>query len=232
MLSSVPVYAVIVFVAAVLLTLYLFVRSTQNKKTILFICVVWLALQGMIANVGFYLNTSTLPPRFMLAVVPALFAIIVLFATKAGRRFIDKIDLRAVTLVSIVRIPVELVLYWLFINKAVPQLMTFTGRNFDIISGITAPVIYFVCFKGSNVTNKKLLLLWNVMALALLLNIVINALLSAPFPFQQFAFEQPNIAVLYFPFVWLPSFIVTAVLFSHLVSLRRIIKNKNLQYTF
>jgi hypothetical protein len=84
----------------------------------------------------------------------------------------------------------------------VPQLMTFAGRNFDIISGITAPVIYFVCFKGSNVTNKKLLLWWNVMALALLLNIVINALLSAPFPFQQFAFDQPNIAILYFPFVW------------------------------
>jgi len=161
-----------------------------------------------------------------------LFAIIVLFATKAGRGFIDKIDLRTITLLSIVRIPVELVLYWLFVNKAVPQLMTFAGRNFDIISGITAPVIYFVCFKGSNVTNKKLLLLWNVIALALLLNIVINALLSAPFPFQQFAFDQPNIAILYFPFVWLPSFIVVTVLFSHLVSLRRLIKNKNLRYTF
>jgi len=73
--------------------------------------------------------------------------------------------------------------------------------------------------------------LWNVMALALLLNIVINALLSAPFPFQQFAFDQPNIAILYFPFVWLPSFIVVTVLFSHLVSLRKLIKNKKLRYT-
>jgi len=232
MLSSVPVYVAIIFVATVLLTLNLFLRSTKNKKTVLYVCLAWLALQAVIANVGFYLNTATLPPHFVLAVIPVLFAIIVLFATKAGRGFIDKIDLRTITLLSIVRIPVELVLYWLFVNKAVPQLMTFAGRNFDIISGITAPVIYFVCFKGSNVTNKKLLLLWNVIALALLLNIVINALLSAPFPFQQFAFDQPNIAILYFPFVWLPSFIVVTVLFSHLVSLRRLIKNKNLRYTF
>jgi hypothetical protein len=233
MLLTIPMFVAIIFVATVLLTLLLFVRSaTKNKNLVLYTCVGWLALQGVIADKGFYLDTSTMPPRFALAIVPALLAIILLFATKGGRRFIDHIDLRAVTLVSIVRIPVEVVLYWLFVNKAVPQLMTFTGRNFDIISGITAPVAYFVCFKRSNVSNKNLLLLWNVVSLGLLLNIVVNAVLSAPFPFQQFAFDQPNIAIFYFPFVWLPSFIVMVVLFSHLVSLRRLIKNKNLRPAF
>ena len=41
-------------------------------------------------------------------------------------------------------------------------------------------------------------------SLALLVNIVGNAILSAPFQFPQFAFDQPNHAVLYFPFIWLP----------------------------
>lgn len=232
MLSFVPAYVAIIFIATVLLTLYFFVRAVKNKKVVLSVCVVWLVLQALIANTGFYLDTLTMPPHFTLAVAPALLAIIMLFATKAGRRFIDKIDFRTITLLSIVRIPVEIVLYWLFVNKAVPQLMTFEGRNFDIISGITAPVIYFVCFKRSNVVNKKLLLLWNIVALALLLNIVINAVLSAPFRFQQFAFDQPNIAVLYFPYVWLPSFIVMIVLFNHLIALRRLIQNKNLRYAF
>jgi len=48
-------------------------------------------------------------------------------------------------------------------------------------------------------------------------------------PFAQlFAFDQPNIAILYFPFVWLPSFIVMTVLFSHLISIRRLVKNKKI----
>lgn len=102
--------------------------------------------------------------------------------------------------------------------------MTFEGRNFDIIAGITAPFMYFVCFNGAVVKNKGLLLAWNFICLALLINIVVNAVLAAPFSFQKFAFDQPNIAVLYFPFVWLPSFIVMLVLFSHLVVIRRLLK--------
>ncbi len=115
-------------------------------------------------------------------------------------------------------------MYWLAAQKAVPELMTFAGRNFDIIAGISAPVIYVVCFTGSVVKNRKLLLAWNLICLGLLLNIVLNAVLSAPFAFQQFAFEQPNIAVLFFPFVWLPSFIVMVVLLSHLAAIRQLLK--------
>ena len=105
--------------------------------------------------------------------------------------------------------------------------MTFTGRNFDILAGLTAPLIaYFGIQK--NKLSSKVILIWNFLSLALLINIVINAVLSAPFSFQQFAFDQPNIAVLYFPFVYLPGFIVPAVLFGHLVSIRRILVLKKL----
>ncbi|HLL95226.1 MAG TPA: hypothetical protein VK404_09645, partial [Spirosoma sp.] len=41
------------------------------------------------------------------------------------------------------------------------------------------------------------------------------AALAAPTPFQQIAFEQPNIGILYFPFVWLPSVVVPLVLMAH-----------------
>jgi hypothetical protein len=109
-------------------------------------------------------------------------------------------------------------------HKLIPELMTFAGRNFDILSGLTAPIIYFVCFKNSQLKNRKLLLIWNFICLGLLLNIVINALLAAPFPFQQFAFDQPNVAILYFPFTWLPCFIVMIVLYSHLAAIRQLVR--------
>ena len=111
-----------------------------------------------------------------------------------------------------VRIPVELILFSLFAYGVIPQLMTFEGRNFDIVAGITAPAIAYWGFT-KKIIGSRWILLWNFISLGLLLNIVINAILSAPFPFQQFAFDQPNTAVLYFPFVLLPAFIVPVVLF-------------------
>lgn len=221
---TIPSYVEAVFIATVLLTLWLFVKSAKNKTIVTIICIAWLGITGVLAYNDFFKDTSGLPPHFIFAVAPPLVAIILLFVTSAGRGFINNIDLRSITLLSIVRIPVELVLYWLFLNKEVPELMTFAGRNFDIFSGITAPLVYFICFRGGTVTNKPLLLIWNFVCLLLLLNIVINAILSLPFPFQQFAFDRPNIAVLYFPFAWLPSFIVMAVLFSHLVAISRLTK--------
>lgn len=101
--------------------------------------------------------------------------------------------------------------------------MTFEGSNFDMLSGLSAPVIYYFGYIKKNL-NKRIILIWNVICLGLLINIVITAILSSPFPFQQFAFDQPNIAVLYFPFIWLPCCIVPLVLLSHLAAIRQLLK--------
>ena len=178
-------------------------------------------MQAIISSTGFYANFDSIPPRFMLLILPPLILILILFFTKKGRHFIDSLDIKTLTLLHVIRIPVEIVLFWLFVHKSVPQIMTFEGRNFDILSGITAPFVYYFGFV-KNKLDKKIILAWNFLCLALLINIVSIALLSAPFPFQKFAFNQPNIALAYFPFVWLPCCIVPLVLFSHLVSIRQL----------
>jgi hypothetical protein len=198
----------------------MFIRAANGNKTVLFILVAWLALQGFVGYSGFYTNTKGVPPRFMLSIVPAFVGIILLFATSKGRQFLNRLNLQSLTLLHIVRIPVEMVLFWLFVHKTVPQVMTFEGHNFDILSGITAPIIWFVT---KNNGNRPLLLIWNIVCLGLLLNIVITAVLAAPFNFQQIAFDQPNIAVLYFPFVWLPACVVPLVLLSHLAAIRQLV---------
>jgi hypothetical protein len=225
MTTTLPLYIPIIFIITVLLTLQLLIKATPSRQNaVLLTSIGWMALVGVLAYNDYFDQTRS--TQFILATAPALLLVILLLATKPGQYFSDKLDLRTLTLLSIIRIPVELVLYWLSIYKLVPELITFEGRNFDIISGLSAPVMYIVCFKGERIINKKILLLWNIISLGLLLNVVINAVLSAPFPFQQFAFEQPNIAVLHFPFIWLPCFIVMVVFYSHLVAFRRILKNK------
>jgi hypothetical protein len=106
-----------------------------------------------------------------------------------------------------------------------PQIMTFEGYNFDIIAGLSAPLIaYFGIAKKK--MNRRLLLVWNIFSLLLLLNIGCITILSAPFPFQQLGFDQPNIAIFYFPFILLPTVIVPIVLFAHLVSIVNLCTNK------
>jgi len=223
MLTNLPDSLILIFLLTVILTFLLFINAVKNKATVAIILVVWLAVTGILSFKGVFQDTSAIPPRLMIGIAPAILFIILLLTTKNGRRFTDNIDLNKLTLVHIVRVPVEITLFMLSTHKLVPELMTFAGRNLDILSGITAPIMYFVCFKNSQLKNRTLLLIWNFICLGLLLNIVINAILAAPFPFQQFAFDQPNIAILYFPFTWLPCFIVMIVLYSHLAAIRRLI---------
>ena len=226
-MENLPIYISILFGLITLLTVRLFYKATNRSILSLVILLTWLVIQAVIALTDFYTVTDTIPPRFLLLVMPPILFIILLFATNKGRIFIDSLDIKALTLLHIVRVPVEIVLFRLFIYIMIPELMTFEGRNFDVISGISAPLIYYFGFVQKQLSNK-IIIIWNVLCLMLLFNIVINAVFSAPFPFQKFAFDQPNIAILYFPFNWLPSCVVPIVLFSHIVVIRQLLKVKTL----
>jgi hypothetical protein len=225
MMNHLPTYIAWLFGLTTLATAWLLYRASLRNKKLVLLIVAWLLLQGMVAATGFYTVTTSNPPRFLLLVVPPLLLVVVLFASNQGRRWLDRLHPGQLTLLHTIRIPVELVLYALYLHQTVPQLMTFEGRNWDILSGITAPFIYYFGYVKNKIPVRWLLL-WNICCLLLLFNIVAYAVLSAPFPFQQLAFEQPNVAVLHFPFVWLPCFVVPVVLLSHLVCIRRLMQQK------
>ncbi len=189
---------------------------------------VWLLAQAVLAFMGVYSDTlNALPPRIvLLGILPLAVCFIALFATPRGRIFIDSLSLEDLTWLHTVRIPVELVLWALFLNKAVPELMTFEGRNFDILAGLTAPIVAYWGIKKGKMPFWALFM-WQIVGLALLINIMVNALLSAPSPFQQFAFEMPNRGILYFPFSWLPTFVAPMVLLVHLMSIRLLLLQKS-----
>ena len=234
MIDNLPTYISLTFGLTTLITLQLFIwtirksnsEQTQKKATPIFIgLTIWLTIQAVLTFKNIYnSDTNSFPPKIMLiGILPTILTIFLLFTTLKGRQFIDSLPLKNLTYLNIVRIPVETILFWLFLNKAIPELMTFEGRNFDILAGISAPIIaYFGLTKTK--LNRQTILIWNFICLGLLVNIVVNALFSAPSPIQKFAFDQPNIAILNFPFSWLPTFIVPIVLFGHLTSIRQLIK--------
>jgi hypothetical protein len=181
--------------------------------------IAWLAVLGVLGARGFFEDTAAMPPHLLVAVGPPMVAIVVMFAI--GRRFVDALPLQTLTYLHTVRAGVELALFGLAMSKLVPTDMTFAGHNFDIAIGFTAPVLGNLAFTAG-VPAKRPLLVWNLIAFVFLVHIVVVAVLSAPLPFQQFNFDRPNVAILQFPFVWLPGYIVPIVLASHLVALRRL----------
>ncbi len=224
MLENLPAFISVLFILTTFLSILLFYKASGNNNIVLIVLLVWTALQALAAMKGFYTITDATPPRFALLAGPPLLLLVFLFLTRRGRRFIDRFDLKMMTWVHVVRIPVEITLFLLFREKLVPELMTFEGRNFDIISGITAPLMVLFAFTGRS-PKRGLLLAWNFICLGLVLNIVIHAVLAAPSPFQQLAFDQPNVAILYFPFVWLPCCVVPIVFFSHFASIRKLLRS-------
>ena len=222
-----PLYVSILFTLTTLITVWFFYKASRSVTAVI-ILLGWICLQAAISYQGFYLDTFAMPPRFLLLVAPPLVFIILLFVLPAGRRFLDRLDPGYLTLLHVVRIPVEVVLFWLFVHRLVPQLMTFEGRNFDILSGITAPFIWYFGYMKRTIAGP-VLMLWNFICLGLLLNIVVHGVLSAPTPFQKFAFEQPNLALVRFPYVWLPCCIVPLVLLGHLANIRQMLNKSKVK---
>ena len=226
-MNNLPIYIPSIFILTVIICYCFFIISVSRNNTIKTtvivsaIVLIWLSIQYVLAKNNFYFVVNTFPPRLSLLILPPLLMILLLFISVRGRRFIDSLPTSTLTLMHIVRIFIEIILFKLFIYRFVPILMTFEGRNFDILAGLSAPLVFYFGYVKKSI-SKGFLIAWNIIAMLLLFNVVVIAVFSAPSTFQKLAFLQPNIAIQYFPFVWLPSFVVPLVLFAHLVTLRKL----------
>ncbi|MEP7148541.1 MAG: hypothetical protein ABI857_06625 [Acidobacteriota bacterium] len=224
MIENLPGHISVVFILITLLTVGIFVYAifragldSLPAKVLLAFVLVWVTVEALLALNGFFQNFDVQPLRtFAFGPLP-FFALTIIYLI-FFRKFLADLPLAVLTWIHVIRIPVEFVLLLLFQNGQVPVEMTFEGRNFDILSGITAPIVYFLAFRNGKV-NRPLLFVWNLAALALLVNIVTIAVLAFPSPFQMVGLRQPNVGVTFFPFIWLPAVVVPIVFFCHVASL-------------
>jgi len=222
MIENLPVWMEILFILTCIVTIGLFYYSNNKPRIlILFIIIISLA-QSILAYNDFYQITDSFPPRFLFIILPSLLTIIYGLLPKQIAWIINNRNTKISTFIHLVRLPVEIVLLYLFLNNMIPQLMTFEGMNYDIIIGITAPIIGFLYLK--NKISKKILMYWNIIGLILVLFIMIIGVLSAELPFQQFGFEQPNRGLQYFPFILLPALIVPLVIYAHITDIIKLKK--------
>ncbi len=179
---------------------------------------VWIILIAAIAASGAFLNFSAMPPRVLGTVLLAFGFVIYFLRDRRALALLKLIPPAGVIALQTVRVVIEFILWQLERIHLLPIEMTFAGHNFDILIGITAPVMAFLALKPG---REKLLISWNAVGLVLLTNVVVTGLLSAPTPFRVFHTDPPTFLIGTLPYVLLPTFLVPVVYLLHALSIHQ-----------
>ena len=181
------------------------------------LAVAWMTLTWTAAQSGILRRWDRDPPPFLGLVLAILALAGGIAFSGIGRRLAAFTPLWALVAVHAFRFPLEPAMHTMYERGIMPGEMTYTGRNFDIVTGVTAVVVAALVATGR--AGRTLVLLWNVVGLVLLVNVVTVAILATP-RFRYFGDERLNTFVTYPPFVWLPAVMVLAALAGHLVIFR------------
>lgn len=112
------------------------------------------------------------------------------------------------------RLPLELVLHLWAGTETVPNTMTWTGQNWDILSGFLAALVAIPFFR-----RKMFYWLVNSVGIALLFNVLRVVLMSSPFPFS-WNMERPLQLIFYMPYSLIAYVCVWGAVLGHVVLTR------------
>jgi hypothetical protein len=114
------------------------------------------------------------------------------------------------------RLPLEIVLHWWVEDGTIPQTMTWTGSNLDVISGIVAI--------GAAPFARRRAVAWlaNLVGIVLLANVARVALLSSPVPFG-WNVSPPLMLAMHLPYAWIVPICVAGALCGHIVLTRALL---------
>jgi hypothetical protein len=195
-------------------------RAAQGVRIASVALVGWLALTGVLADRGAFDDFQSMPPRLLLAIGLPLVALLTLAFSRRVAPLLSAVPPAWPVAVQTFRVPVEIVLWRLAVAGVIPDLLSFTGRNVDILVGLTAPLVAYGCFVRR--WPARVAVWWNWAGVVILLNVVVHAQLSAPTPWRLYETDPPTTFVADVPYVWLATFLVPLAWLLHAVSLRQL----------
>jgi hypothetical protein len=211
----------IAVVAAVLAGVYISYRKTEPvsalKKTVLVALSLGLWLGILSAVVGYGI-LEKLPLRGL----PFFFGIIFIVSIAAGLsslagRMAGTLSLAALVGFQIFRLPLELVLHHWANGGTIPTTMTWTGQNWDIVSGIVALCAAFFADRRRGIAWGA-----NLVGIVLLLNVIRVAIMSSPLPIG-WNVTPPLLLALHLPYALIGPVCVGGALAGHIVLTRALL---------
>ena len=180
----------------------------------------WAALTAVLAVSGVLSDFSRLPPPSFILLATSIILAVSLAFSRIGA------SLAALPMSFLVgflafRIIVELLIHRAVVEGVAPPQMSWNGQNFDIFAGVSALLLAPLADR----LPRGVILGWNTLAMMLLLWTVSVAVRSLPTPLQQF--EPTGTWVTEFPFVWLPSILVSIAFVGHMVIYRKLLRRSH-----
>jgi hypothetical protein len=193
-----------------------------------------LLVSAALAESGLLRRLAGSPALVVYAGASNAVAIVVAFS-RLGRRLAVELPVWALVGFQAFRLPLELVLHEWYLQGSIPIQMTFSGHNFDIVTGALAtalaPLLFWLEQRAARRPSAAdavdrlshgLLWLFTLTGTLLLLNVGSIAVRSSPVPFRTYV-NEPALQVAYHvPYTWIVPACVAAALLGHLVAFRRL----------
>ncbi len=184
---------------------------------------VWMTVTWTLADFGVLARFDAAPPPFLVLVALSVAAATVGFSS-LGSRLAAGTSLAVLVGFQAFRLPLELVMHRAAVEGVMPLQMSWSGRNFDVATGIGAAIVGLWLALGR--PPRAVVWLWNVAGTALLVNVVGVAVASLP-RFHAFGSDPAslNTWVAYPPYVWLPTVLVPSAVLGHILVTRRTLRD-------
>lgn len=213
--------AVLVAVAWIVL----FARRNGRRALILSAAVFTvMAMSGFAAWSGTLSQFNRFPPPMLIMFASVFMMSFAVGLSPFGRAAAAELSFAALIGLQGFRLPLELIMHHAGNIGIMPVQLSYSGYNFDSVTGISALLI-FTLFKSGRPVSRSVLWAWNVWGSLCLVVIAIIAIATSPV-IRLFGDEPQNLNtwVLYFPYVWLPVVLVTVAISSHVVITRKLRK--------
>ena len=220
-------FLVLVFVmASVVIGLFSRYLKGQARLGAIAIFVAWLLYAGVMGYAG--IIAWKMPPGLAFLLVPVMLFLVTFLMRHPGvRAFAQRVPAELLLGLQGFRVFVELGFHELYGLHLVPRMLTFQGANFDIVVGLTAPVVAWLYASGR--IHATAVRVWSFVGIAILTNTIVRAVLTVPGPLNVFQTEVPNIALGIFPFSYIPGFLAPLALCLHVLLLRSVPRDSDAQ---
>ena len=183
----------------------------------------WMTLTALAAASGILRRYDAVPPPLMVLMVMSVSSGVMLGLSPVGTRWVEAAPLAWVVGLMTFRLPLEIVMEEAAQSLVMPYQLSFRGFNFDIFTACMALLVAPLLARGW--ATSRLVWVWNAVGWVTLSVIGVLAILLSPM--VHFFGQEPdqvNTWVTYFPFVWLPSVLVSLALFGHVVVTRKLLR--------
>lgn len=179
------------------------------------VAALWLMITAAAALSGWTADLDARPPPLAFVVVATLGAGAALGVSRVGTA-LATLPLCVLVGFQGFRVPLELLMHRAASEGVMPSLLSYSGRNVDIVAGAGALVVGIALRLGA---PRVLAWGWVVVASATLANVVVLSVLASPM-FLLFGEAQRNTWIAFAPFIWLPTVFVTVALAGQIVLVR------------